>query len=390
MPSVLIATTHPLQPTGYARVGAVLANGLCALGWDVSYYGYQNLAPVAKRFIHPRIRVIDVAHHTDHPESFGTEHFSNYLEELKPDVVLLYNDILVINRFLKCIPETQKIVSYVDIVHDGENQMLIQNITERSSHIMVFSQHWAKYFPSEKTSVIPHGVDTSTFHVKDQKECRRALGLPDHGFIVLNTNRNSYRKALDVTIRVFLESVGAVDDAYLFLNCNSHCPSGYDIPAIIKYECEQRGLDSTHIATTKILGMHNSGFLTDETLNSLYNASDIMINTCVGEGFGLPQLEGKVLGIPQLVNATGGLKDICGDDAIPPIESLHLCPGFIAHGGMMDIPDSKMFCQRLSEKYQEWQTSGTVRDVEDYTLDNKFEWTDILAKVHSLLLVLLA
>ena len=383
MPSVLIATTHPLQPTGYARVGAVFANGLCELGWDVTYYGYQNLAPVAKRYIHPRIRVIDVAHHTDHPESFGIEHFPKYLEELKPDVVLLYNDILAINSFLQCIPKTQKVVSYVDIVHDGENQLLIQNITARSHKIMVFSHHWAKYFPSDKTSVIPHGVDTSTFHVKNQVECRRALGLPDHGFIVLNTNRNSYRKALDVTIRVFLESVGAVDDAYLFLNCNSQCSSGYDIPAIIKYECERLGLDSTHIATTKILGMHNSGFLTDETLNSLYNASDIMMNTCVGEGFGLPQLEGKVLGIPQLVNATGGLKDICAD-AIPPIESLHLCRGFIAHGGIVDIPDSKMFCQRLSEKYQEWQTSGTVR--EDYTtLDKRFEWADILTHVHSVL-----
>jgi glycosyltransferase involved in cell wall biosynthesis len=386
MPSVIIAATHPLQPTGYARVGCVFANGLCALGWDVTYYGYQNLAPVSKRYLDPKIRVIDVAHRADHPESFGTKEFPDVLEHLNPDVVLIYNDIMVINEFLNVIPDTQKIVTYVDIVHDGENASLIQTISTRSEKIMVFSQHWANYFPAEKTSVIPHGVDTTTFHVKDQKECRRALGLPDHGFLVLNTNRNSYRKALDVTIRVFLEiyaAEGSPDDMYLFLNCNTHCESGYNIPEIIQYECMRLGLDTAHILSTKILGMPNSGFLSDEVLNDLYNASDVMMNTCVGEGFGLPQLEGKMLGIPQIVNATGGLKDIC-DDAIPPIESLHMSRGFIVHGGVMDIPDSKRFCERLREYYAAWHATGTVR--EQGVLKDTFEWPRILADVHSLLI----
>ncbi len=385
MPSVVIVATHPLQPTGYARVGCGLANTLQALGWDVTYYAFQNLAPVSKRYINPKIRVNDVALHTDHPESFGIQEFPKFLEEMKPDVVLIYNDILVINDFLQCIPETQKIVTYVDLVHDGENARLLQNISNRSHNIMVFSEHWTRHFPPEKTVVVPHGVDTTYFKVLDQRTCRCALGLPEHGFLVLNTNRNSYRKALDVTIRVFLEVFIAKkcpEDMYLFLNCNTNCPSGYDIPSLIDYECTRLGLDYQKISSTKILGMSNSGFLSDAVLNMLYNASDVMINTCVGEGFGLPHLEGKVLGIPQIVNATGGLKDLF-DDAIPPVESLHVCRGFVAHGGVMDIPNSKAFCQRLRELYEQWKQNPNVR-VQKPT-NGGFSWETIGANVSEVL-----
>ena len=365
MPSIVIAATHPQQPTGYARVGCALANELCALKWDVTYFGFQNLAPVSKRYVHPKIRVIDVAHQEHHPESFGEHVLNTVLKDLRPDVLLVYNDVIVVNAFLNAVsPETRppKVVAYVDLVHDDE--FFISSITEKVDLILVFSEHWLTQFPPGKATVLPHGVDDS-FVPLDQTACRRALGLPEKGFLVLNTNRNSYRKALDVTIRVFLETYVAKkcpDDMYLFLNCNHTTESGYDIPHLIYTECRRLGLDAQDIASNKILGMPNAGFLTDIVLNQLYNASDVMMNTCVGEGFGLPHIEGARLGILQLVNATGGLKDIFPDTAIPPIEKLALCRGFVPHGGTMDIPDSKEFGARLGMAYDAWTSHGVVRE----------------------------
>jgi glycosyltransferase involved in cell wall biosynthesis len=361
MVRVLIAASHPLQCTGYARVGCALANGLAERGFDVIYFGYQNLAPNASREIHPLVTVLDVGEITKDPWGFGESILLKTVDDHKIDVVVLYNDVMVVNRFIEALTSNVKIITYLDLVHDNEDFGLITNIDQRSSTIWVFADHWKTHLaksygiPTKKVHVLPHGIDACFFPV-NQEKARMRLGLPLDGLILLNTNRNSYRKALDLTIRVFLEFyASSKKDVYLFLNNNANTPSGYDIPGLIQHECRRLGLDADHVMTRHILGMPNSGFLSDETLNLLYNACDIGINTCVGEGFGLCNLEHASIGRPQLVNGVGGLKSIFsgnrGGVLVKPIASLALCRGFCAHGGTMEIPDTAAMRDVLKEWY---------------------------------------
>ena len=391
MVRVLIAASHPLQCTGYARVGCALANGLAERGFDVVYFGYQNLAPNAAREIHPLVNVVDVGALINDPWGFGESIIQKIVDDHKIDIVVLYNDVMVVNRFLESLSGV-KIITYLDLVHDNEDYKLITNIDRRSETIWVFADHWKLHvsksygISTKKVHVLPHGIDPCFFPVSQEK-CRMQLGLPLTGLIMLNTNRNSYRKALDLTIKVFLEFFsttrdapdGSMPDAYLFLNNNANTPSGYDIPGLIQQECRRLGLDTEEIMTRRILGMPNCGFLSDETLNLLYNACDIGINTCVGEGFGLCNMEHASVGRPQIVNGVGGLNSIFsgnkGGVCVKPVASLALCRGFCAHGGTMEIPDVPKMVSLLKA----WHTNPAIpRDLVDKFEPRRYNWTRIL------------
>ena len=381
---VLIAASHPLQCTGYARVGCALANGLAERGVDVIYFGYQNLAPNASRDVHPLVNVIDVGALTQDPWGFGESIIQKVVIDHKIDIVVLYNDVMVVNRFIESVSNV-KIITYLDLVHDNEDYQLITNINRRSDTIWVFADHWKSHLAKaygvspKKVHVLPHGIDACFFPV-DQEKARMRLGLPLNGLILLNTNRNSYRKALDLTIKVFLEFYTTTKkDVYLFLNNNANTPSGYDIPGIIVQECRRLGLPSEDIMSRRVLGMPNSGFLSDETLNLLYNACDIGINTCVGEGFGLCNMEHASLGKVQLVNGVGGLNSIfsgnTGGVLVKPIASLALCRGFCAHGGTMEIPDVAKMVSLL----EEWHANPAIAvEITKTFVPKRFSWARIL------------
>lgn len=385
MVRVMIAASHPLQCTGYARVGCALANGLAERGFDIVYFAYQNLAPNASREIHPLVHVIDVGATINDPWGFGESIIQNVVIDHTIDIVVLYNDVMVVNRFMESLDPSTKIITYLDLVHDNEDYQLIKNIDRRSSNIWVFADHWKTHLAKaygtskQKIHVLPHGIDACFFPV-DQEKARMRLGLPLNGLILLNTNRNSYRKALDLTIKVFLEFYASgKKDVYLFLNNNANTPSGYDIPGIIVQECRRLGLDADHVMTHRILGMPNSGFLSDEILNLLYNACDIGINTCVGEGFGLCNMEHASVGRPQLVNGVGGLNSIFVDNqggaCVKPIASLALCRGFCAHGGTMEIPD----VVKMTSLLEEWHANPAIAvEITKTFVSKRFSWARIL------------
>jgi hypothetical protein len=383
--TVFLACTHPLQPTGYARVGCALANGLSRLGWRVVVYGFQNLAPIANRTIDPNVTILDVGKITGDSTGFGETAWADLVCAMNPDVAIIYNDVFVINAYLDALKTTTiktKLVAYVDLVHDNQHPQLLQRIADRVDQVWVFSQHWTQVVHHTSVHVIPHGLD-ECFVPIHQEKARVMLNLPLDGYIVLNSNRNSYRKALDVSIRIFLDAfvqLKCPDDLYLFLNCTS-CETGYDIPALISRECARLGLDFDVISSKHILGMRNSGFLSDDILNVLYNACDVGLNTSVGEGFGLMALEMGSLRKPLLINATGGARDLMGSEAVQPIETLELCRGFIAHGGTMDIPDSREMTRRLVDLY-----TTKCRSKDPPFECSEYAWDTVCARASAVLL----
>jgi glycosyltransferase involved in cell wall biosynthesis len=53
--------------------------------------------------------------------------------------------------------------------------------------------------------------------------------------------------------------------------------------------------------------------MSDRDINILYNACDIGINTCDGEGFGLCQFEHAALGCPQVAPKIGGIQEFLNE-----------------------------------------------------------------------------
>jgi glycosyltransferase involved in cell wall biosynthesis len=403
--SVLIAATHPLQCTGYARVGAALANGLAQRGWRVTYWGFQNLAAASGRWIDPRINVLDVGHVSGDAWGFGEAHLPQAIRESGADTVILYNDLMVVNRFLDHIhadlgASRPRLVAYIDVVHDDEDTALLASIVSRVDTVWVFAGHWKEHLAARfphglpPVHVVPHGMDPALLRVDaTQAEARRAIGLPESlGFLVLNTNRNSYRKALDLSIDAFLLFWKTHPDSALLLNNNGAIESGYSIPDLVMASCRRLGIqDMDKVLREVVLGLPNGGFVDDRTLVLLHLASDVGLNTCLGEGFGLCQLEGACLGRPQIATQTGGLGDILRDQPphvlIQPAIHLALPRGFVAHCGTLDIPDPRDVAEALETLYNNNKAAETAATL-CVKFRERYDWDAIIDKAIDSLAVL--
>ena len=384
----MLAVTYPSQPTGYARVGRTLAAGLARLGHAVTVFGYQSHG--ATECETPEgVRVIDVSTAVGDPLGFGFDLLPVLVQSEAPDVLVLYNDVLVVNAFLDKLPTPApcKLVWYMDLVHEHEDAGLVRRICDRVDAVWAFAPHWKRHLetaydvPPSKVRVLPHALDRFPHVSRDAARAR--LGIPPgpspprDAFVVLNSNRNSYRKALDVSIAAFFDAyaaLGAPPDMFLFLNCKFEEPTGYRVRELVYRATRTRGLPDA--ARDAVLSFPNAGDCPQDALNALLHACDVGLNTCTGEGFGLCQLEHASLARPQVVTRTGGLIDLFGDseDCVPPAASLELPRGFIAHGGLADVPDCRGVARRLRALY-ELHRAGRLPRREDVARAARFRKT---------------
>ena len=148
----------------------------------------------------------------------------------------------------------------------------------------------------ERIRVLPHGVNPKVFFPVPEEEAlafrRQYFGaLSDH-FIITNVNRNQQRKDIPATIKAFIEFRKERPDSLLYLHMAAQ-DQGWNLPEVIK----SFGLS---IKTDVILPQKftpSAGFPL-EVLNLLYNASDCLVSTTVGEGWGLSWTEAMATKTP--------------------------------------------------------------------------------------------
>jgi len=147
--------------------------------------------------------------------------------------------------------------------------------------------------------VIPHGVNTGEFYPLPQDEVKnfraKYFGQLADKFIITNVNRNQQRKDLPRTIAAFKEFRKAVPDSILYLHCAMH-DQGWKLDEV----CQSFGFDTSRdVIFPKNFGP-NQGY-PREVLNLIYNASDVVISTSLGEGMGLAWLESLAAKTPILM-----------------------------------------------------------------------------------------
>jgi hypothetical protein len=255
-------------------------------------------------------------------DGFGFNKIAEYLDMVNPDVVLIYNDPLVIHKFIESMKHerdtaTYKLWVYVDQVYQGIAQPLIDMINKHADRIYCFTQKWAdiyrNYGECPEIRILGHAVDPKIFN-RLAPEIRRGLRanmkVPENGIVLLNMNRNSQRKRLDLNIMAFVELLAKNPSkpyyALFVTNVNPKSGAYYDINRIYGAELERRGLSKEQYGgNLLIVDTAPPNALTDEIINQIYNIADIGINTSDGEGFGLCQLEHLYVGAPQIVTDVG-------------------------------------------------------------------------------------
>lgn len=243
---------------------------------------------------------------------YGVERVVSILKSEKFDLLFILNDAWVISYYLDAIKKQieednrPKIIVYFPVDAKDHNPSWYRDF-DIVSQAVVYTEFGKKVvkqcMPDLDVKIIPHGVDTSTFyHIDDTREnVRRALfadavrgpgGIGDL-FIVLNANRNQPRKKLDITMRGFSIFAKNKPDVKLYMHCGAR-DSAIDVP----YMSGRYGIDANLIVTNLAVGIQRVEL---PKLNIIYNACDVGINTSMGEGWGLTNMEHAVTGAAQIV-----------------------------------------------------------------------------------------
>ncbi len=408
---ILFYATHPNQNNGYARIGHRLTNFLADY-FDIYYFAFSNFNDIlVPREIHPNIKIIDcVAEEAKfHNETdvnkldpFGCSIVKQVIKQIEPDILLIYNDVIVISRHLNVINQIKtephhpfKVVTYLDLVYDYEKPLFLDFIMKFCDQVITFSEHWKQNllnmgYSDEKIRILYHGFDTEMFFKTDKKLSRTKVSVEENDFVILNTNRNSYRKAQDITIAAFLKFLkmnNFKENIKLMFHCNLNVDSGYDLLSVIRTECMKLKIEPDRILNHHILRLPQFK-ISDEDINHLYNACDIGINTCVGEGFGLCNLEHAGLEKPQVVSKVGGLKDIFMDYpqfTVEPVAEINIPAHTDAHNGTIYICRSEDFAYKLNEIYHNYDKyENDAKSCSEYIKD-KFDWNKILLHLKDLM-----
>jgi glycosyltransferase involved in cell wall biosynthesis len=152
--------------------------------------------------------------------------------------------------------------------------------------------------------IIPHGVDTFCFRPlcgadtsaarQANRRVARQILFPErpellNAFIVLNANRNTPRKRIDLTLEAFARFVRSERrDAWLYLHMGMR-DWGCDVLELARAFGIADRLLLTSAAPEK-------PEIADRHLNVIYNACDVGLNTASGEGWGLVAFEHAAAG----------------------------------------------------------------------------------------------
>jgi D-inositol-3-phosphate glycosyltransferase len=285
---------------------------------------------------------------------YGSGRLAPLIEQLKPDLIFLVNDIWVLSEHMARIKlvlqvPRAKVVAYCPIETGPVDKDLLGKI-EGLDRFVVYTkfardevevaltrlrQERSRFrFPA--VQIIPHGVDTASFpaHAEDVGEIssdgrRRALralygeeAASRPWFIVLNANRNQPRKRIDTTIKGFARfAAGKPDHVKLHLHMGVE-DDGWNVVTL----AQRHG-----IADRLILTAHGPQLFAISIpavplgqLRDIYTAAVVGLNTSSSEGWGLVSFEHAATGAAQVVPRHTACADLWEGSAmmLEPVMSL--------------------------------------------------------------------
>ena len=294
-----------------------------------------------------------MAHGSD---PFGSHRIGELVQIIKPDIVFIVNDIWVAISLTDAIEQFKKKIGFKTCIYTpidsyGLFAELLPAINKWDCLITYtqFAKEEIQKIGYEKPiHIVGHGTDFTKFFPMDKAECRKALGVPEDVFIVFNGNRNQPRKRIDLTIKGFVKFAKDKPDARLWLNMGKK-DMGWDLIPLMKRVARDEDYDpaSKLILTSPNFSTHNC--LPIEQLNQVYNAVDVGVNTCIGEGWGLVNTEHAATGVAQLVPDHTSLKEIF--NGVPRI-ACHGSETDRNYGLERPLPEPESMAELLTNYYE--------------------------------------
>jgi glycosyltransferase involved in cell wall biosynthesis len=362
----MLVSTHVQQFTGYAKVSYGILGELAKQPWiQLTHFGFQKQpeVPAGFRPYPESVDVIDAAA-LEKPaqQGFAYSALPDLIRRKRPNVVMIYNDLSVVARYLEEIRKSNltrnfQVWVYCDQVYTMQPQALLDVLNRDADRIFAFTPFWKQCLKTQGITrpidVLTHGFTTTTCYPMPRDLARRQLQLPNDLFLFLNLNRNQPRKRYDILIMAFTELIVKypTKPLYLLCVCDKGERGGWWLFELFQRELKLRSVSTELFGNRLIVTSQNLSFK-DEEVNLFYNAADAGITTADGEGFGLCQFEQMGVGVPQVVPDIGGFKEFCTADnsvLVKPSVRYYLPNGFSPVGGEAHACDPHDVCLAMEE-----------------------------------------
>jgi glycosyltransferase involved in cell wall biosynthesis len=389
---VLFCGTHPSQYNGYSKVVYELAVKLAGYkDIQLTVWGFQNaydhVQHKRERDLPAHVTVYDaLANEEPKNKGFGESQIVEYVKKTKPDIVIVYNDLAVLTVFMTnlcTIPDrTFKIVPYIDLVYQSQNDKMLRYIHDKSDAGIFFTKHWeaeAKRLGFTKpTYVLEHGFNPQNYYPIPRKVARAFFGIPETDFVFTNLNRNQPRKRWDLCMMAVVRFISRHIGSPVRMLIATALQGAWDLVEIFQHECRKHGL-AFEEAKQHLIIVDSPQNWTDREINILYSAADVGINTCDGEGFGLCNFEQAAVGVPQIVPRLGGFLDFFDDSTallVAPTASIYVDQSHAGVGGEAELchPD------HIADAMERYYADDDLRQLHGKNAREKilrdYKWSD--------------
>jgi glycosyltransferase involved in cell wall biosynthesis len=362
----MLVSTHAQQYTGYSKVSYGILKELAKCpNLELFHYGFQKhpQPPSDFRPYPSNVEVIDATALEQPPQQgFGYQGLLETIRKKNPHVLMIYNDMAVVTRFLEEIrkvatPRPFKVWIYCDQVYDNQHQSMIDILNRDSDRVFTFTSYWKKQLKEQGVtrpiSVLGHGFDPKIFFTVPRDMARKSLKLPEDAFVIMSLNRNQPRKRYDIMIMAFVELLqkNPAKNIVLLCICDKGDKGGWWLFEVFVRELKKAGLPIEQYGNRLMVSSQDMVFK-DEDINVLYNVADIGISTADGEGWGLCTFEQMGVGIPQVVPDIGGYKEYCSKDnsmLVTPAHRYYLPSVFSVVGGEAHVCNPHDICLAIEE-----------------------------------------
>jgi glycosyltransferase involved in cell wall biosynthesis len=339
---------------------------------SVTHFGFQKnpQVPPNYRFYPPNVRVLDAAAlerqsmppNAPPQQGFGFNVLPNVIRHEKPHVVMIYNDLGVVGRFLEEIRKSGierdfKVWVYCDQVYTTQLQGYLDLLNRDADRIFAFTPFWKKCLKGQGVTrpidILGHGFERDFFFPIPRAEARKKIGFPEDAFLITCLNRNQPRKRYDLLIMAFVELIVKYPTKPIFLMCvcDKGEKGGWWLFEIYTRELKLRGVPVDRFGN-RLMVSQNDMVFRDEDINLFYNVADVGISTADGEGWGLCNFEQMGVGVPQVVPDVGGFKEFCTADNSVIVKPKHRFYQPMAHspvGGEAEACDPHDICVAIEE-----------------------------------------
>jgi len=397
---VAIFGTHPQQFNGYSKVVYELCKATvdlqpgAAADIELHVFGFQRFHshPGHRIDLPPGVTVHD-AFAQEEPKSsgFGVSQAREYVERVRPDMVVVFNDMMVLTTVVNELKTASnradfKLVAYIDQVYLCQRRAFIDVVNQHCDAAIAFTPEWRDSILWQglrlKTYVLDHGINPATYFPIPRKLARRFYGIGNDDFLVLNLNRNQPRKRWDTCMQAFAEVIARRPEAPIKMVVATQMHGAWDLLELLRRELRKRDVpDADAVAQERIVVPGHPQQLTDEETNALLNIADIGINTCDGEGFGLCNFEQAALGIPQIVPSLGGFIHVFEHERtalmVQPVTSIYIDTSRDGVGGEALLTKASDYADAILRLYDDEPLRASLGRAGREHIIAKFPWSRV-------------